>query len=440
MGKKRGLPIRFLIFSNVVLLLVLTELVFFSGREDASGLKAAVLSNERTASLEETDGPEENPEEKDTSKEDSKERDSSKEKEDPEAKDTSQKSKTVREKKVDLAMVGDMLLHSPVSQSGRRADGSYNYDALFRHIRKDIKKTDIALVNEEVVLAGGISGYPLFNGRFEVGNAIEKAGFDVVLHATNHAMDQGRSGIITCLNRWKKAHPKIKITGMYASKKAADKITVIKKNGIRVAFLNYTYGTNGISLPPDMPYAVNMLSESKVKRDVKKAKKQADFIVVMPHWGTEYQTVPDSYQLSWTKIFADLGVDLVIGTHPHVIQPVKWVKGKKGHRTLIYYSLGNYVNSYSNHLTGAYQRYCGGMAKVTLSQKKDGKVKISEADFVPLITHWSANGKITTYKMSQYSEKMARANRLDKLDRSFSYQGAKNFFKRTVNAKFLEDM
>ena len=121
-----------------------------------------------------------------------------------------------------LSMVGDVLLHGPVSRSGLQKDGSYNYDNLFSHVKNDIKASDAALINQEVVLAGekfGITGYPTFNGRFQVGDAIEKAGFDVVLHATNHAMDQGESGLLSCLKRWKESHPRMKIKGMYSSKK-----------------------------------------------------------------------------------------------------------------------------------------------------------------------------------------------------------------------------
>ncbi len=342
------------------------------------------------------------------------------------------------EKRVTLAMVGDMLLHTPVSNSGRRSDGSYNYDYLFRFVRRDIRGADVSLVNQEVILAGGISGFPRFNGRFEVANAIGKAGFDVVLHATNHSMDQGRSGLLACLNQWRKACPDIKVTGMYASRKAAEKITVVKKNVIRIALLNYTYGTNGLPLPPDMPYALNMMSRSKVERDVRKAKKKADFVVVLPHWGTEYRTMPDSYQQSWTKTLAGLGVDLVIGTHPHVIQPVRWVRGKKGHRMLVFYSLGNYVNSYSGVKTGAFRQYCGGMAKITLSRRGKGRVKVQEAKMVPLITHWDDNGRITTYKLKQYSDKKAGRNRLRRYDRSFTLQGVKSFFRQTIKKKFLE--
>lgn len=339
-----------------------------------------------------------------------------------------------------LSMVGDVLLHAPVSRSGLQKNGSYNYDALFSHIKKDIKASDAALINQEVILAGekfGITGYPAFNGRFQVGDAIEKAGFDVVLHATNHSMDRGKSGLLTCLKRWKKFHPRMKITGMYSSKRKAQKITYVKKDGICIAILNYTYGTNGLPLPGDMPYAVNLLSKDKIKRDVKKAKKKADFIVVCPHWGTEYQTKPDASQKMWCRYFLKLGVNLVIGTHPHVIQPVKWMKDNKGHRMLVYYSLGNYINASGNRYAGMFRQFCGGMAEVKLERNAGGAVVITKAKFVPLITHWIKGGKITTYKLSDYSQSKAAKNHLSVIDSSFSYKKSRKFFSQIIDRDFL---
>ncbi len=341
---------------------------------------------------------------------------------------------------VTLSMVGDVLLHVPVSNSGRQRDGSYNYDYLFRNIKKEIQSSDAALINQEVILAGeeyGITGYPTFNGRFQVGDAIAKAGFDVVLHATNHAMDRGKDGLLTCLDHWEKHHPRTKVTGIYPNEKKASRITYVKKKGIRIAILNYTYGTNGIPLPADMPYAVNLLSENKVRADVKKAKKKADFIVVCPHWGTEYQTEPDDNQKKWSRYFLKLGVDLVIGTHPHVIQPVTWMKDKKGHRMLVFYSIGNYVNATSNRYVGVMRQFCGGMAKVTLRRNAGGDVSVQKAKMIPLITHWIQGGKITTYKLSDYSAKKAEENYLAVLDKSYSRKHLKLFFQKTIDSKFL---
>lgn len=341
-----------------------------------------------------------------------------------------------------LMMVGDNLLHKPVSESGRRKNGKYNYDFLFTHIKDEAESADAAIINQEVVLGGaklGISGYPSFNGRYEVGDAIAKAGFNVVLHATNHSLDKGAAGIKNCLKFWRKKHPDIKVTGMNESAKAQNKITYIKKKGICVAILNYTYGTNGIRMPESMPYAVNMLTKKKVARDVRKAKKKADFIVVCPHWGTEYNTGIDASQKRWAKYFLKIGVDLVIGTHPHVIEPVKWMKGKGGRKMLVYYSLGNFVNSTSRRGAGVARQFYGGMAKVNLRRNADGKVVISKAKFVPLITHKKANGKITTYKVADYTKKMAAKNRISRCDSGFSFKRMKAFFRKIVGKRFLEE-
>lgn len=350
-------------------------------------------------------------------------------------------AETTEEETLSLMMVGDDLLHKPVSDSGRKKNGKYNYDLLFEHVRQDAKAADIAMINQEVVLGGaklGISGYPSFNGRYEVGNAIAGAGFNVVLHATNHSLDKGAAGVKNCLRFWRTKHPDIKVTGMNASAKAQNKITYIKKKGICVAILNYTYGTNGIAMPESMPYAVNLLTEKRVSRDVRKAKKKADFIVVCPHWGTEYKTGIDACQKKWAGYFLKLGVDLVIGTHPHVIEPVKWMQDNKGHRMLVYYSLGNFINSTSRSGKGIARQFYGGMAKVNLKRNVAGRVVISEAKFVPLITHKKADGKVTTYKVADYSPEMASKNRIIHCDSGFSYQGMKQFFRKKIAGQFLE--
>lgn len=346
-------------------------------------------------------------------------------------------------KSMTISMVGDMLLHTPVSRSGLQKNGKYNYDYLFKYVKDEVMDYDVSMLNEEVVLAGasyGISGYPHFNGRFEVADAIEKSGFDVILHATNHSMDMGRAGLISDLKHWKSAHPRLKVTGMYLTKKEASKITYVSQNGIKAAILNYTYGTNGISLPSDMPYAVNLMSENKVKNDVKKAKKNADFVIVCPHWGTEYKDDIDNYQKKWTDIFLKYKVDLVIGTHPHVIEPVKWVSDNKGHKMLVYYSLGNYVNSTARRGAGVFRQYLGGMADITLEKNEDNDTYIKDAGFIPLITHYSNNGRITTYFFRDYSNKKADANRLKKYDPTFSYDAATKHYKKVIDGSFLRDI
>lgn len=328
------------------------------------------------------------------------------------------------EKEVSLIMVGDVLLHTRVYESGLMEDGTYQYDHLFANVKADIEAADLALVNQEVILGGrelGLSGYPAFNGAYEVGDSLVSAGFDVVLHATNHALDKGKKGLLNCIHFWKENYPQIGVVGIHESESEADTVYVTQVNGIRIAILNYTYGTNGISLPSDMPYAVELWNETKIKADVEKAKQEADFIVCCPHWGTEYVLEQTKDQENKAQFLADLGVDLIIGAHPHVIEPIKWITGKDGNETLVYYSLGNFINATSGTGTGKAARMLGAMAKVTITMDSSSKAYISDYAVEPLVTHLvSGRGLITTYKLCDYTQELADVNEMRSQDSSFS--------------------
>jgi poly-gamma-glutamate capsule biosynthesis protein CapA/YwtB (metallophosphatase superfamily) len=283
---------------------------------------------------------------------------------------------------ITIVMVGDVLLHTAVNESGEMEDGTYNYKHLFKNVRADIEDADLAIANQEVILGGtelGLSGYPAFNGAFEVGDALCDAGFDVVLHATNHALDKGKKGLLNCLRYWETNHPEMSALGIYESAEAHEKdLFLYEKDDIKIAILNYTYGTNGIALPADMPFAVNLLDKDQIKEDVMKAEEKADFIIVCPHWGTEYNLGISKQQEEYAKLFADLGVDLVIGTHPHVIEPISWIEStvpkdatqEEPHKMLVYYSIGNYINATSRTGDGVAAQAVGAMAKVTISKDK----------------------------------------------------------------------
>lgn len=320
---------------------------------------------------------------------------------------------------INVMMIGDMLMHMGVQNSGRLADGSLNYDHLFAHIKSDIDEADIAIVNQEVIIGGeelGLSGYPTFNCAYEVGDAIAKAGFNVVLHATNHTVDKGGVGVDNCINFWKTKHPDIAYLGINETAEDKNNIYVYEQDGVKIAILNYTYGTNGIPLPQDRPYLVNLLDEDTVKNDLAKAKELADFIIVCPHWGTEYTLVETEEQHYWANLFVENGANLIIGAHPHVIEPVAWVESENGNKALCYYSLGNFVstqNEASNML--------GAMAKVTITNDKDGNVFIKDYSVEPLVTQklWGTQ-EITTYKLSDYTAQLASQNRILDKDPGFS--------------------
>ncbi len=331
------------------------------------------------------------------------------------------------DKSVTIRMVGDILLHEAVTESGLKNDGSYSFDHLFANVKSEIEKADIALVNQEVILGGsemGLSGYPAFNGPFEVGDAIAGAGFDIVLHATNHALDRGSRAVVNCCNFWRTSHPEVSFIGISDSAEK-NNIVIKESKGIKIAFINYTYGTNGIPLPEGYPNAVTYLDAETIRSDTAYAKENADFVVVCPHWGTEYTHEADSNQKYWTQLFLECGVDLVIGTHPHVTEPIE-VLEQNGHSMTVYYSIGNFVNSTAQTGAGIADRMVGAMADVTLERDSAGNVRITDFGVIPLVTHLSEGyGGITTYKLSDYTEEMARQNLIVASDPAFSLEYCK---------------
>ncbi len=338
---------------------------------------------------------------------------------------------------VDLVMVGDILMHDPVLDGGKTADG-YSYHHIFANVADEITAADIALFNQEVMIAGekyGIQGYPRFNAPLELADAIAAAGFDVAVHATNHTLDVGKQALLDCLSNWETKYPQIEVVGMHDSPEDAKHISVIEKNGIRIAILNYTYTVNGAgtaALSKD-PYLVDILDENRIRNDTKAASELADFTIVCAHWGTEYTHTPSAAQKRWADIMLECGVDLVLGTHPHVIQPVEWLEHKNGNKMLVYWSLGNFVNSTGESGVGKGARMLGAMANVSIAKGEDGRAYIKNASAIPLVTHirYETFG-ITTYLFSDYTEKMLAESEATKIDRTFSYDYCKKTFKEVL--------
>lgn len=328
---------------------------------------------------------------------------------------------------VSILMVGDILLHTPVEESALQNDGNYDFTAVFAQVRDEIQAADVAIVNQEVILGGqelGISGYPAFNAPYAAGDALVDAGFDIVCHGTNHALDKGKKGLLNCMNFWQTQYPDMAVLGIHESEEARQNIYIREQNGIRIAILNYTYGTNGIPLPEDMPYGVDLLDKEQVESDLREAEEMADFTIVCPHWGTEYSLGISADQRKWTQIFLEGGADLVLGTHPHVIEPVEWVRDEEqDQEMLVYYSLGNFVNWTSGTGEGVANRMVGGMAQVTLVRDENGEVCIAEYDVTPLVCHVEegVNG-VTVYALSDYTEELAERNAIIKQDPTFSLE------------------
>ena len=323
-------------------------------------------------------------------------------------------------KDINIIMVGDILMHTRVEESARQSDGTYDFDPIFSNVEEEIKEADLAIVNQEVIIGGeelGISGYPCFNAPYELGDSLVKAGFDVVCHGTNHALDKGKAGVLNCISFWNNNYPGIAVLGINETEKEQDDIYIYEQDGIKVAVLNYTYGTNGIAMPEGMPYAVDLLEEEKVIADIERAEQIADFTVVCPHWGTEYVLEQTAEQERWAQIFLEKGVDLVIGTHPHVIEPVELlVDENTGHEML-----GNFVNWTSESGAGKADRMVGGMADVTIGYDENGQVVIKDYLVTALVCHVSyGEDGVYTMKLSDYTQELAGESEMVNQDASFS--------------------
>lgn len=310
--------------------------------------------------------------------------------------------------KVTLVAVGDNLIHNTLIDAGKQDDGSLDYSSFYDNIFDYVKSADIACINQETMLGGPdfeYLGYPCFNTPWEVGEAAINAGFDVFTCATNHSLDVQKFAGIEAECTFFEKHPEVVHIGTNKTEEEYNTVTYYEKNGIKFALLNYTYGTNGIPIPDDKPWCVNMLDEEKVTADVKKARENADCVIVFPHWGTENSHEINELQRKYVKIFSDNGVDIVIGTHPHVLQPVEWVTNETtGKKMLVYYSIGNFISHQVN-----LNQMCGGMAEITV-ERIDGEIKITSAKLAPVIDfyHNTGNGyRFSVYRLSDYTDEIA---------------------------------
>jgi poly-gamma-glutamate capsule biosynthesis protein CapA/YwtB (metallophosphatase superfamily) len=299
-----------------------------------------------------------------------------------------------------LVAVGDIMMHTPQLPGAYNTETkSYDFDGFFRPVHSILSSADWTFANLETPIAGdsrGFRGYPLFNAPVALARTLADTGFDVVSTANNHALDQGISGLIHTLGTLV-AHQLVPV-GTAATQENSDSIVILERNQIKQAFLAYTYGTNGIPIPEDKTYAVNLIEKQRIARDVAKARESgADLVTVSLHYGSEYQRTPNQFQKQISRYCIDVGADIVLGHHPHVVQPYERYiatqdDGSK-REGLIVYSLGNFI---SNQF-GGYKEF-GVIFKIDIKKifTQDGASDtfISAVEVIPTwVNKYVSNGK-----------------------------------------------
>ena len=306
---------------------------------------------------------------------------------------------------------GDNLIHSSVYKDANKNANynGYDFKPMYEYIKPIVSEYDIAYYNQETILGGsdiGVSSYPAFNSPYEVGDAMIDAGFNLVSLATNHTLDRGEKAILNSRNYWNNKDNVLAV-GSYSSMEERNEVNILEKNNITYTMLNYTYGTNGIRVPSGKEYLVNVWPtdidnindperdtkyqayKDTVKEDIDRVRDKVDVLIVAMHWGVEYTHEPTKYEKDMAQFLSDNGVDIIIGTHPHVVQPVTYIGD-----TLVIYSLGNFISAqYQNQGTCTnYKCMVGAMTSFNITKTVNGNdksIKISDVSTELVYTYYS---------------------------------------------------
>lgn len=319
------------------------------------------------------------------------------------------------EQKISFRAAGDNLIHQWMYRYGSDTnDSDYingSYDKYYAHIKDYIEQADISSINQETPLVDDnslLGDYPKFGTPSSVASALENAGFDVVSCSTNHALDRGMYGIDTTYKYLTQNN--LKAVGINPSERNEDYrdgITFINKNHIVVAMLSYSYGTNGIKEPEGHPYASELFDNNeRFIKQLRYARQKSDVVIVFAHWGTEYSEEIDDNQRELTSLMYDEGVDIVIGTHPHVLQDLDVVN--EGDNTMyVFNSLGNFVSGQDKP-----ERLIGGIACFDIVKAEDGSTSVMNPYIEKTVMHQDKD-ECTVYLLKDYSDEIAGRHRVE---------------------------
>ncbi|WP_241657912.1 CapA family protein [Anaerobacillus alkaliphilus] len=285
-----------------------------------------------------------------------------------------------------IAGVGDILIHESVYKDAKQPDGTYDFKPMLELVKPYIQQADVAFANQETILGGselGLSGYPMFNSPYEVGDALIDAGFHVVSIANNHTLDKGEKAILNAIDYFETNG--LLYTGAYKSEEDRATIRVLESNNIKFSFLAYSYGTNGMRFPEGKDYLINLIDVDKINDEIIRAREVSDVVVLSLHFGDEYAPYPNELQKMLAEEFTRTGADIIFGHHPHVLQPMEWIKQEDGRRSFVAYSLGNFLSGQKG-----IEREIGGIAQLEVVKTVLGEeitIELRDPRFLPVFTY-----------------------------------------------------
>ncbi len=339
--------------------------------------------------------------------------------------------------RVTFAAVGDNLIHDTVyEQAAARSSSGYDFTDAYERIAEYITAPDVAILNQETIISTehNVSSYPMFNSPVEVGEEMLEIGFDVFNIATNHSLDCGEKGLISAINFWKSKNA---ITcGAYLNREDMSNIPMHEVNGVRIAYLGFTDSANGLSLPADSEVIlVRAADESLLQQRIIKAKETADVVIVSAHWGNEYTHEPTDAQRELAEKLAMWGADVIIGTHPHVIQPVEYITNSDGRKTLVAYSLGNFISAQNRG-----PRMLGGMLNFeVVKNNTTGETALENVKFSGVVTHFGYGcSNIRVYPLEAYTEELASKHGVLSKTSDFSLQYLHDILNEVIDKQFLK--
>ncbi len=341
-----------------------------------------------------------------------------------------------------LMCAGDNLIHRSIYRQAknRSTSGGYDFSYSYDGVRDIISLADIAFLNQETIMDtdNEPSSYPLFNSPKELLDEMVEIGFDVFNQSTNHTMDKQVSGALNNIELYK-AKSDILLTGLYETREDMLKPQTREVNGITFSFVGFTEFLNGLRVPSDSNLGLVYLTDTRytqeeiyatMKQMIDNAKAVSDVVCVSMHWQTEDITAPDESQIEITQKLLEYGADIIIGTGPHVLQPIEYKQNGDGENALVIWSLGNFISCQNKR-----NNMLGGIADISV--KKDlatGKIEFESATLIPTITHYTSGfNNVRIIPLADYNEELASQHGVN--SNSFTYDYISDFYKNMFGDK-----